>query len=255
MSADGFRVYIRDPTRGTGYLSDNATTGRSAEFRRELEAEYGEKFQFTSIGTGAALAAYFAELVSDPHKAASLGVSALFAGRSSKTSLRGGCGYTNSSLNSFTVSRPLIERGRPSLFTRRSWTRWTAFQKHISLQASQSRTGSTFLTRWNFPTPGRLRQSTHPLLEEFNAPRSTFLRSSQTGGNSGSQSTALRSHSFKNNLYPHGVCTAVPAQLLNLLHHLCPISSAPSATNSRAGSAKKIPPPSIALRVSNQTAR
>jgi hypothetical protein len=74
MSEMGVRIFIPDPTHGKGDWSDTSengpSNGPSAEFRQQLEAEYGEKFKFTSIGTGAALASYFLELVSDPGKLA-----------------------------------------------------------------------------------------------------------------------------------------------------------------------------------------
>jgi hypothetical protein len=59
MSETGVRVFIPDPTHGEGDWSDaegKYIGGPSAEFRRQLEAEYGEAFDVTSIGTGAALA-------------------------------------------------------------------------------------------------------------------------------------------------------------------------------------------------------
>ena len=78
MSETGtVRVFLPDPTHGEGGWSEASIAaiegpagGPSALFRQELEAEYGEKFRFESIGTGAAMASYFVELVSDPYRAA-----------------------------------------------------------------------------------------------------------------------------------------------------------------------------------------
>ena len=76
VSESGIRVFIPDPEHGEGEWDDGATdgpvAGPSARFRQQLEAEYGERFRFISIGTGAALASYFVELISDPYKDAAV---------------------------------------------------------------------------------------------------------------------------------------------------------------------------------------
>lgn len=76
----GVRVFIPDPTHGEGSWPEGADrpfSGPSAEFLEELEAEYRLRFRFTSIGTGAAVAAYFVDLICDPFKE---GVALFFAG-------------------------------------------------------------------------------------------------------------------------------------------------------------------------------
>jgi hypothetical protein len=84
MSANGFRVYVPDPSHGAGDVSDDAMTGPSAEFRHELEAEYGLKFRFTSIGTGAAVASYCTELASGNYDKILVAVSIFLAGKAIK---------------------------------------------------------------------------------------------------------------------------------------------------------------------------
>ena len=86
-----FRVFIPDLTHGEGDWSEagenGPTRGPSADFRHELEVEYGEEFRFTSIGTGAAVASYFVELVSDPYRAAAVVVALFYAGKPLKEGL------------------------------------------------------------------------------------------------------------------------------------------------------------------------
>lgn len=55
MSETGIGVYIPDPSHGE--LEEGEV------FRRSLEAEYGVPFRFVSIGRGAAVAAFMADLI------------------------------------------------------------------------------------------------------------------------------------------------------------------------------------------------
>jgi hypothetical protein len=89
MSNGGFRVYIPDPAHGEGDWSEAGGSGPrkgpSAEFCRALEAEYGQECSFTSIGTGAALASYIVELLSD----AAASVAVFYTGKTLKEGLEG----------------------------------------------------------------------------------------------------------------------------------------------------------------------
>jgi hypothetical protein len=73
MSQTLVRVFIPDPAHGE--------EPESKEFRHGLEAEYGERFRFMSIGTGAALASYFVELAADPYRAAAIAAAVFFTGK------------------------------------------------------------------------------------------------------------------------------------------------------------------------------
>jgi hypothetical protein len=85
MVEAGFRVFIPDPTHGEGVWREGANSGPisgdSAEFRQVLEAEYGEEFHFASIGTGAAQASYFVQLLSDPYRDAAAAVALFYLGK------------------------------------------------------------------------------------------------------------------------------------------------------------------------------
>jgi hypothetical protein len=114
MSETGtVRVFIPDPTHGEHSKGDwsNAdeqgpSAGPSARFRQTLEAEYGEKFRFASIGTGAAMASYFVELVSDPFRAA---VTFFFAGKALKEGFQA-WGWMYGQLSKFFHHRPTFDR-------------------------------------------------------------------------------------------------------------------------------------------------
>lgn len=105
------RIFISDRTQGEGTWTegtfDGPTAGPSAEFRQELEAEYGQKFSFTSIGTGAAEAAYFTELVSNPAIQASV---AVFFARGAIGSAAEGWLWLYSQLAKFFQSDPVVDR-------------------------------------------------------------------------------------------------------------------------------------------------
>lgn len=85
VAFEGIRVFVPDPEHGEGeWPSHDAArpvAGPSAEFRKALEAEYKEEFSFTSIGTGAAVAAYFTTLMADP---VGIAVSTWLAGKAIK---------------------------------------------------------------------------------------------------------------------------------------------------------------------------
>ena len=107
------RVFIPDATHGEGDWSkasisamEGPAAGPSALFRQELEAEYGEKFRFVSIGTGAAMASYFVELVSDPYRAA---VTFFFAGKALKEGFQA-WGWMYGQLSKFFHHRPTFDR-------------------------------------------------------------------------------------------------------------------------------------------------
>jgi hypothetical protein len=92
MAEMSFRVFIPDPTYGDGEWTEDwrngPVTGPSAEFRKSLEDEFGGEFRFTSIGTGAAISAYFLELASSPFGELAAGAIALFfAGKPIKDNL------------------------------------------------------------------------------------------------------------------------------------------------------------------------
>jgi hypothetical protein len=114
MSETGtVRIFIPDPTHGEGGWSEASIAamegpagGPSALFRQELEAEYGEKFRFESIGTGAAMASYFVELVSDPYRAA---VTFFFAGKALKEGFQA-WGWMYGQLSKFFHHRPTFDR-------------------------------------------------------------------------------------------------------------------------------------------------
>ena len=114
MSETGtVRVFIPDPTYGEGDWSkasiaamEGPAAGPSALFRQELETEYGQKFRFESIGTGAAMASYFVELVSDPYRAA---VTLFFAGKALKEGFQA-WGWVYEQLSKFFHHRPTFDR-------------------------------------------------------------------------------------------------------------------------------------------------
>ena len=83
-----------------------AAAGPTARFRQELEAEYGEKFRFKSIGTGAAMASYFVELVSDPYRAS---VTFFFAGKALKEGFQA-WGWMYRQLSKFFHHEPTFDR-------------------------------------------------------------------------------------------------------------------------------------------------
>jgi hypothetical protein len=73
MADDAVEIYIRDIAHGTG--EDDP------EFIRELETEYGLRFEGTSTGDGAANAAYFATLALDVWPYITLALGAFFLGK------------------------------------------------------------------------------------------------------------------------------------------------------------------------------
>ena len=135
MSETGVvRVFIPDPTHGEGAWSkksiaamEGPSVGPSALFRLELEAEYGEKFRFISIGTGAAMASYFVELVSDPYRAAGMAATFFFTGKAIREGFEAWGWMYTSSPNSSLITQHSIEKERHSLSTGRLSTRWVAF--------------------------------------------------------------------------------------------------------------------------------
>ena len=84
---DTIGIYIPDPTYGQDYDTDEGERRASEAFRRELQSEYHLAFEFTSIGTGAAQAAYFTllSLGSWPYLALALAV--FFQGKRIKENL------------------------------------------------------------------------------------------------------------------------------------------------------------------------
>jgi hypothetical protein len=150
MSESGFRVYIPDPTHGEGDLSDNATDGPSAEFRRQLEAEYGERFRFTSIGTGAAIASYFTELATDPYKAAALAVSVLYAGKAVKDVFEGWMWVFNQ-LSQFFHYKPTFDREAAAIILYKA-----IIDKLDGVPNTFQLTGFTIQNRLAFPNPMEL---------------------------------------------------------------------------------------------------
>ena len=84
MPTEPVRVFIPDPSYGGGSSLDLSDEEASLQFGRLLEEEYGSAFQPTSIGTGAALAALFTELFSDP---AAVALALFFAGKPIKDGL------------------------------------------------------------------------------------------------------------------------------------------------------------------------
>ena len=103
MSETGLGVYIPDPSHD----------GLDA-FRKSLEAEYGVPFRFVSIGRGAALAAFVADLVSFAESPGGLIagglLSAFFAGEKIEKTTPGKGSISALDPHS-TTTQPSTERG------------------------------------------------------------------------------------------------------------------------------------------------
>ena len=177
MTETGFRVYIPDPTHGEGDWSEageeRARTGPSAEFRQSLEAEYGEEFQFTSIGTGAALASYFVELVSDPYRDAATAVAVFYTGKTIKEGLEG-WGWIYIQLSKFFRREPTFDRNGAAIL---AYNAITVKLGHVP--ASYQLKGFANQHRLAYPDPSNLL-------------RSRRADNNRAGSGSGSASHCLR---------------------------------------------------------------
>jgi hypothetical protein len=149
MSETGtVRVFIPDPTHGEGLAA-----GPSALFRQELEAEYGEGFQYTSIGTGAAFASYFVELVSDPYKAA---VTLFFAGKALKEGFQA-WGWMYGQLSKFFHHRPTFDReGAAALVYKAIVEKMDGVPNSFQLKGFVTQNRLAYLHLKNLPDPGLL---------------------------------------------------------------------------------------------------
>jgi hypothetical protein len=156
MSETGIRVFIPDPTHGEGEWSDAEGAhvgGPSAEFRRQLEAEYGEGFEFTSIGTGAAMASYFIELVSEPYKVAA---TIFFAGGVIKSGFEG-WSWVYAQLSKFFHHEPTFDReGAAFLAYRAIVDKMDGVPKSFQLQGFVVQHRLRYGDPWNLPDPGPL---------------------------------------------------------------------------------------------------
>lgn len=90
-------------------------------FRGSLEEEYGEEFQFTSIGTGAALASYFVELMSDPYRDAATAVVVFYTGKAIKEGLES-WGWIYTQLSRFFYHEPTLDRNGAAILPYKSVT-------------------------------------------------------------------------------------------------------------------------------------
>jgi hypothetical protein len=154
MTETGFRVYIPDPTHGEGDWSETGekgpTAGASAEFRQSLEAEYKEEFQFTSIGTGAALASYFVELVSDPYRDAATAAAVFYTGKAIKEGLES-WGWIYAQLSKFFRREPTFDRNGAAIL---AYQAITAELGHVP--ASYQLKGFANQNRLAYPDPSNL---------------------------------------------------------------------------------------------------
>ena len=156
MSEMGVRVFIPDPTHGEGEWSDvngAHVSGPTADFRRQLEAEYDGKFEFASIGTGAAMASYFIELVSDPYKVAA---TVFFAGEVIKGGFEG-WSWVYAQLSKFFYREPTFDReGAVFLVYKAIVDKMDGVPKSFQLQGFLVQHRLRFGDPWNIPDPGLL---------------------------------------------------------------------------------------------------
>jgi hypothetical protein len=156
MSETGVRVFIPDPTHGEGEWSDAEGAhvgGPTAEFRQQLEAEYDEKFEFTSIGTGAAMASYFLELVSDPYKVAA---AVFFTGAAIKKGFEG-WEWVYTQLSKYFPRNPTFDReGAAFLVYKAIVDQMDGVPKSFQLQGFIVQHRLRFGNPLNIPDPGRL---------------------------------------------------------------------------------------------------
>jgi hypothetical protein len=157
MAENGFRVYVPDPSHGEGDWSNDAlVSGPSNDFRIQLEAEYGEKFQFTSIGTGAAIASYFTELATNPYKAAAFAVSALYAGKAVKDVFDGWTWVFNQ-LSKFFHYDPTFDReGAAIILYKAIVDKMDGVPKNFQLTGFTIQNRLAFPDPTEIPDPGRL---------------------------------------------------------------------------------------------------
>jgi hypothetical protein len=149
-----FRVFIPDPTHGEGDWSSatesGPTKGPSAEFRQSLEAEYGEEFQFTSIGTGAAMASYFVELVSDPSRDIAVAVALFLAGKPIKEGLEA-WGSMFRKLSKFFRQKPTFDREGAAILVYEA-----VVERLGSIPKSYQLKGFAIQHRLRYPDPSNL---------------------------------------------------------------------------------------------------
>ena len=150
------RVFIPDPTYGDGEWAEGAQdgplSGPSAEFRSKLAQEFGQEFSFASIGTGAAEASYFTEILSNPVVQAAL--SMFFAGNVIKGSIEG-WEWVYSKLSKFFPYEPRLDREAAAILV------YKAVQEKMGgIPNSYRLNGFLIQYRrrqpdpWNFPDPG-----------------------------------------------------------------------------------------------------
>jgi hypothetical protein len=161
MSETGtVRIFIPDLTHGEGDWSEASiaamegpTVGPSALFRKEPEVEYGEKVRFASIGTGAAMASYFVELVSDPYRAV---VTLFFAGKALKEGFEA-WGWMYERLPKFFHRRPTFDReGAAALVYNAVVEKLDGIPNSYKLKGFATQHRLAYLHLKNLPDPGPL---------------------------------------------------------------------------------------------------
>ena len=151
MSTNGIRVFIPDPSHGKGY-----TDGPSAQFRQQLEAEYGENFQSTSIGTGAALASYFVELACDPYRVAAMAATVFFTGKAIREGFEA-WGWMYAQLSKFFHHEPTFDReGAAILVYKAVADKMAGIPKTYQLKGFTIQHRLAFPDPFNLPDPGPL---------------------------------------------------------------------------------------------------
>jgi hypothetical protein len=109
--------------------------------------EYGENFSHISIGTGAAMCSWFAELASHPYKAAAVGMAALYAGKNVKDVFEGWMRVSNQ-LSTFFHYDPTLDREGAAILVHKAVVdRMDGVPKTFRL------TGFTIQNRLAFPNP------------------------------------------------------------------------------------------------------
>jgi hypothetical protein len=118
MIQDTIGIYIPDPNYGPDYDTDEGFRRASEAFMQELESEYHLKFEFTSIGTGAAQAAYFTLLSLGPWPYLALALAVFFQGKRIKENLEAWTELVQKITPFFHRKPTLDHSGPPSLQSR-----------------------------------------------------------------------------------------------------------------------------------------